>query len=130
MSNKKKAKAQTLGFQTEAKQLLHLMIHSLYSTKEIFLRELISNASDACDKLRYATITDSKLAKDTSDFKIEIAKKLCKRNAYKPKSKLSSLEIEALYVSFHKCKNQKFCPSGTRIWESLTTELISKIIKP
>ena len=65
-----------------------------------------------------------------TDFKIEIAKKLCKRNAYKPKSKLSSLEMEALYLSFHKCKNQKFCPSGTRIWESLTTELISKIIKP
>ena len=65
-----------------------------------------------------------------TDFKIEIAKKLCKRNAYKPKRKLSSSEMEALYVSFQKCKNQKFCPSGTRIWESLTTELISKIIKP
>ena len=65
-----------------------------------------------------------------TDFKIEIAKKLCKRNAYKPKRKLSSSELEALYVSLHKCKNQKFCPSGARIWESLTTELISKIIKP
>ena len=65
-----------------------------------------------------------------TDFKIEIAKKLCKRNAYKPKSKLSSLEMEALYVSFHKCKNQKFCPSGKKIWESLTTELITKLIKP
>jgi len=64
------------------------------------------------------------------DFKIEIAKKLCNRNAYKPDSKLSSLEMEALYASFHKCKNQKFCPSGTKIWESLTSELISKIIKP
>ena len=64
------------------------------------------------------------------DFKIEIAKNLCNRNAYMPDSKLSSLEMEALYVNFHKCKNQKFCPSGTKIWESLTTELISKIIKP
>ena len=47
---------ETLGFQTEVKQLLHLMIHSLYSNREIFLRELVSNASDACDKLRFEAI--------------------------------------------------------------------------
>ena len=53
--------AQTMGFQTEAKRLLHLMIHSLYSNREIFLRELISNASDAIDKHRFAVISDPEL---------------------------------------------------------------------
>ena len=64
---------ETFTFQAEVGKILDIVAHSLYSEKEVFLRELISNASDACDKLRYATITDSKLAKDTSDFKIEIA---------------------------------------------------------
>jgi molecular chaperone HtpG len=64
------AQKQTLGFQTEAKQLLHLMIHSLYSNKEIFLRELISNASDAADKLRFAALKDGSLYEDDPELKI------------------------------------------------------------
>ncbi len=59
-----------LNFQTEAKQLLKLMIHSLYSNKEIFLRELISNASDAADKLRFEGLTDAALFESDSDLKI------------------------------------------------------------
>lgn len=64
---------QTLGFQSDVKQLLHLMVHSLYSHKEIFLRELISNAADACDKLRFETLSDPKLFEDDPDLRIHIA---------------------------------------------------------
>ncbi|MDA9063848.1 molecular chaperone HtpG [Pseudomonadales bacterium] len=64
------AKKETLGFQSEAKQLLQLMIHSLYSNKEIFLRELISNASDAIDKLRFEALQTSDLLGDDADLKI------------------------------------------------------------
>ena len=66
------AHKETLGFQTEVKQLLHLMIHSLYSNKEIFLRELISNASDAADKLRFEGLSDDALFEDDSEFKITV----------------------------------------------------------
>ena len=62
-----------LSFQTEAKQLLKLMIHSLYSNKEIFLRELISNASDAADKLRFEGLTDAALYESDSDLKIRVS---------------------------------------------------------
>ena len=64
---------QTMGFQTEAKRLLHLMIHSLYSNKEIFLRELISNASDAIDKRRFAVVADKDLAESVADYRIRVA---------------------------------------------------------
>ena len=65
--------AQTLNFQAEVKQLLHLMIHSLYSNREIFLRELVSNASDACDKLRFEALENGGLFEDDAELKIRVA---------------------------------------------------------
>jgi molecular chaperone HtpG len=67
------AQKETLGFQAEVKQLLHLMIHSLYSNKEIFLRELVSNASDACDKLRFEALDNATLYEAESELKIRVA---------------------------------------------------------
>ncbi|MHB8948228.1 MAG: molecular chaperone HtpG [Rhodoferax sp.] len=64
---------QTLSFQAEVAQLLHLVTHSLYSNKEIFLRELISNASDACDKLRYEAINDSGLYEDAPTLEVRVS---------------------------------------------------------
>ncbi|MVW78068.1 molecular chaperone HtpG [Bordetella sp. 02P26C-1] len=64
--------SETLGFQAEVKQLLHLMIHSLYSNKEIFLRELVSNASDACDKLRFEAIDRPELMEGDSELAIRV----------------------------------------------------------
>lgn len=63
---------ETLGFQTEVRQLLDLMIHALYSNKEIFLRELISNASDAADKLRFEALTDDALYEGDTDLRIHV----------------------------------------------------------
>jgi molecular chaperone HtpG len=65
-------KKETRGFETEAKQLLHLMIHSLYSNKEVFLRELISNASDAADKLRFEALSQPELLESDSELKVQI----------------------------------------------------------
>jgi molecular chaperone HtpG len=67
------AQKETRGFQTEAKQLLHLMIHSLYSNREIFLRELISNASDAADKLRFEAVSNEGLYEGDGDLKIRVS---------------------------------------------------------
>ncbi|MGZ5201573.1 MAG: molecular chaperone HtpG, partial [Telluria sp.] len=66
------AEKETLGFQAEVKQLLHLMIHSLYSNKEIFLRELVSNASDAADKLRFEAINNDALYGNDHELKIKV----------------------------------------------------------
>ena len=67
------AQRETMDFQTEARQLLHLMIHSLYSNREIFLRELISNASDAADKLRFEALAEPALLADDPELEIRIA---------------------------------------------------------
>lgn len=67
------AQKETLGFQTEVKQLLNLMIHSLYSNKEIFLRELVSNASDAADKLRFLALSDGNLYQGDANLRVRIS---------------------------------------------------------
>lgn len=64
---------ETRGFQSEVKQLLHLMIHSLYSNKEIFLRELISNASDAADKLRFRALSNPELFEGDGELRVRLS---------------------------------------------------------
>src|SRR3954463_9031631 len=64
---------QTLSFQAEVKQILHLVTHSLYSNKEIFLREMISNASDACDKLRFEALNNAAIYEDQPNLEVRIA---------------------------------------------------------
>jgi len=73
MTESATANRETMGFQAEVKQLLQLMIHSLYSNREIFLRELVSNASDACDKLRFEGLHNAALFENDSDLAIRIA---------------------------------------------------------
>ena len=64
---------QTLSFQAEVKQILHLVTHSLYSNKEIFLRELVSNASDACDKLRFEALDKAELFEDAPTLEVRVS---------------------------------------------------------
>src|SRR5690349_4900779 len=67
------AQQEKLSFQAEVKQLLHIVVHSLYSNKEIFLRELVSNASDAIDKLRFAALSNPELTKQDADLGITVS---------------------------------------------------------
>src|SRR5271169_5750993 len=69
-SRRQKMTQETRSFQAEVSRLLEIVAHSLYSEKEIFLRELISNASDACDRLRYAALTEPALAEGDSDYRV------------------------------------------------------------
>src|SRR5690242_11214832 len=104
-----------LNFQTEVKQLLKLMIHSLYSNKEIFLRELISNASDAADKLRFEALTDGALYESDSDLKIRVS--------YDPKERTITIADNGIGMSRQEVIDHigTIAKSGTReFFSSLT----------
>ena len=108
------ATKETLGFQAEVKQLLQLMIHSLYSNKEIFLRELVSNASDACDKLRFEALTDKALMENDSDLKIRVA--------YDPKTRTVTISDNGIGMS-----RQEVIDNVGTIARSGTREFLSKL---
>ncbi|MEO8400197.1 MAG: molecular chaperone HtpG [Gammaproteobacteria bacterium] len=82
---------ETLSFQTEVKQLLHLVVHSLYSNKEIFLRELISNASDAADKLRFEALSDTALYENDAELKVYLS--------FDPKARTITLKDNGIGMS-------------------------------
>ena len=109
------AHKEDLQFQTEVSQLLHLMIHSLYSNKEIFLRELISNASDACDKLRFEALSDDALFENDSDLKIQVD--------YDPEAKTVTVRDNGIGMSREEVINNigTIAKSGTKeFFQSLT----------
>lgn len=116
----KENKAETLGFQTEVKQLLHLVTHSLYSNKEIFLRELISNASDAADKLRFESISNPEFYENDSDLKIWID--------FDSKEKTITVRDNAIGMSRNEVINNlgTIAKSGTRDFLASLTEAQSK----
>src|SRR5688500_16396128 len=109
------AQKETLEFQAEVKQLLNLMIHSLYSNKEIFLRELISNSSDACDKLRFEALTDKALFEDDAELKIRVS--------YDPKARTITVSDNGIGMSRQEVIENigTIAKSGTReFFDSLT----------
>jgi molecular chaperone HtpG len=106
---------ETRGFQAEVRQLLNLMIHSLYSNKEICLRELISNASDACDKLRFEALTNAQLFESDSDLKIRVS--------FDPKARTITVSDNGIGMSRDEVVQHigTIAKSGTReFFESLT----------
>jgi molecular chaperone HtpG len=106
---------ETLGFQAEVKQLLSLMIHSLYSNKEIFLRELISNASDACDKLRFEALTDKALFEGQPELRIHVS--------FDPKARTITVSDNGIGMSRQEVIEQigTIAKSGTReFFQNLT----------
>lgn len=105
---------ETLGFQAEVQQLLQLMIHSLYSNKEIFLRELVSNASDACDKLRFEALTDKALLESDAGLKIRVA--------FDPKARTVTVTDNGIGMS-----RQEVIENVGTIAKSGTREFLSKL---
>ena len=105
---------ETLGFQAEVKQLLNLMIHSLYSNKEIFLRELISNASDAADKLRFEALSDKALMENDAELKIRVS--------FDPKARTISISDNGIGMS----REEVIANIGT-IAKSGTREFLNKL---
>ena len=105
---------ETLGFQAEVKQLLNLMIHSLYSNKEIFLRELISNASDAADKLRFEALTDKALFENDTELRIRVS--------FDPKARTITVADNGIGMS----RDEVISNIGT-IAKSGTREFFSKL---
>jgi molecular chaperone HtpG len=108
---------ETLGFQAEVKQLLHLMVHSLYGNKEIFLRELVSNASDAGDKLRFEALADPALFESDSELKIRVS--------YDKAARTITVSDNGIGMSRQEVIEQigTIAKSGTReFFQSLTTD--------
>ena len=105
--------AQTLNFQAEVKQLLHLMIHSLYSNREIFLRELVSNASDALDKLRFEALTNRELDSAASGLEIRL----------EPDEKAHVLKVSDNGIGMSRAEVQAIVRPKTGKWAHLMRDL-------